>query len=532
MSLELCSTRLLQYFRVHGSRLLFDLTSFAITVYLFLQVTASLGAMVASLCFGLLLWIANHWQGRLSETYALAALSFVSFLTAVFVSGLEFAQMTPVAFYIALLYTYLLPDLFSGVFVGVVVSLLFYTNSESAPPAAQTVGLVASAFSYSAVSFLLRRLIAEREKFRKMSITDSLTGLANLAYTMQTGQQMMERGTPLTVMVIDLDHFKQVNDTYGHLIGNKILIQVTRLLRQETAGMSSIVGRLGGDEFIILLENCSQEKVQELRTRLHQNLQGELFQADPDLIPIKLSFSIGVANSKDQPGSRLEDLMNAADLNMYYHKHNKSKSIINPQLGLSLLSEQGHRLLHVLAEKDMYTYVHSQYVVQYTMRLAEALGLSERMIEDLCIAGWLHDLGKVLTPSHILRKSMCLTDDEYGIIKQHVLEGLHILDGLGLSTTVHNAIRYHHERFDGTGYPFRISGENTPLEGRILQITDAFSAMTIKRVYRERLSFEDAIAEIKRHSGSQFDPHLVEVFLSLFDEKGEPFNKEVSRQTT
>ncbi len=180
----------------------------------------------------------------------------------------------------------------------------------------------------------------------------------------------------------------------------------------------------------------------------------------------------------------------------------------------------------------MYTYVHSQYVVQYTVQLAERLELPERTIEDLCIAGWLHDVGKILAPSHILRKSMCLTDDEYEIIKQHVLEGLHILDGLGLHTAVRDAIQYHHERWDGQGYPFQIKGEDTPLEGRILQITDAFSAMTIKRVYRERMSFEDAIAEIKRNSGTQFDPELVEVFLSLFDEKGEPFNKTVSHQTT
>lgn len=181
----------------------------------------------------------------------------------------------------------------------------------------------------------------------------------------------------------------------------------------------------------------------------------------------------------------------------------------------NLFPEQCQMYLQILAEKDIYTYIHSQYTGQLAVAIGTILDLSEKTIKDLYIAGWLHDLGKILVPRQILRKPAALSDAEYKIVKHHVSYGLKILSDLQLPATVKNAIKYHHERWDGKGYPSRTTGENTPLAGRILQIADAFSAMTIKRVYRKPLSKEDALDEIRKNRGSQFDPELADRFIDI-----------------
>lgn len=169
--------------------------------------------------------------------------------------------------------------------------------------------------------------------------------------------------------------------------------------------------------------------------------------------------------------------------------------------------------LHNLAEKDIYTYIHSRFTGQVAAALGAALELPRKTIENLYAAGWLHDLGKILIPGSILQKPFALTEDEYAIMKQHVDDGIRILSGLDLPVTVINAIKYHHERWDGEGYPHHLAGKDTPIEGRILQIADAFSAMTTKRVYRDSLSPEEAMDEVRKNRGTQFDPGLADCFI-------------------
>lgn len=175
-------------------------------------------------------------------------------------------------------------------------------------------------------------------------------------------------------------------------------------------------------------------------------------------------------------------------------------------------------LLHNLAEKDVDTYIHSRFTGQLAAALGAALELSEKAVADLYTAGLLHDLGKLLVPGSILRKEAALTGEEYAIVKQHVDDGIRILSCQNLPPTVVNAIKYHHERWDGKGYPYSLAGRDTPIEGRILQIADAFSAMTTKRVYREPLSPEEALEEVRRNRGTQFDPELADRFIEAFQE--------------
>ncbi len=147
------------------------------------------------------------------------------------------------------------------------------------------------------------------------------------------------------------------------------------------------------------------------------------------------------------------------------------------------------------------------------------LGMNQEDVEALGVAGWLLDIGKILIPTSILRKPADLLPEEYNIVRGHVLDTLSLIEHLGLPPKVIAAIRSHHERWDGWGYPFHLVGNQTPIEGRILQIADAFSAMTLKRVYRERASIQDAVAEIGRNADSQFDPYIARVFVEMWQRR-------------
>jgi diguanylate cyclase (GGDEF)-like protein/putative nucleotidyltransferase with HDIG domain len=380
-------------------------------------------------------------------------------------------------------------------------------------------GILSASTIFSATFYLLRKLINERDKYHKLSTTDSLTGLSTLKHFVDKGQKILDQNPVAAVLVIDLDHFKQINDTYGHLTGNKILIEISEILKKEMIDTSSIIGRLGGDEFVIFLYDIQGNQVSKIANRLSLCFKNHAFYVNPALPPINVSLTIGEAYSIQTKKLSIQELLNQADSNMYYKKHGEYKLAYNSVLDKIKLPDKCKQFLKTLEEKDAYTYIHSQYVAQYAAELAKALGLSEMKVKEIYISGLIHDIGKLYIPNGVLRKPGKLTQEEYTVIKDHVTDGLDMLKDLSISKIALSGIKYHHERFDGNGYPNGIKGSDTPLEGRIVQIADAFSAMTIKRVYRESLSVEDALNELIKNSGSQFDPELVDMFINLFKEK-------------
>jgi diguanylate cyclase (GGDEF)-like protein len=452
--------------------------------------------------------------------FTMASLLFYMFLWCCHKS--HFEDYNKIAFFLLPFYAYLLPDLISSNLAGFIVAAQYLSYSAEKPANQITgsiLGIIITSISFSIVYHLLRKLTIERNRYQKLSTIDSLTGLANLGYTLEAGQKLIDEGAGLTVLITDLDLFKQINDTYGHIAGNKVLIEIARLLEQETAHLNRLVGRLGGDEFVILIKDLPPNDIVTVSERLTTAMERKLFCVDPDMEPIRISFSIGAAYTPPESFQLIDKLLTVADIDMYYNKFENHRQNVYSRIELPLLSEQSINLLRTLAEKDMYTYVHSEYTSHYASTFAVELGLPGETVEALFVAGWLHDIGKLLISNDIIRKSGSLTSHEYPLVQCHVDYGVSILKHMNLSPTTLLAVEYHHERWDGTGYPLGIAGEKIPLEGRILQLADALSAMSIKRVYRKTLTFDQMIKEIRFNSGSQFDPELAEKFIH-FLQKG------------
>lgn len=475
-----------------------------------------------SAVFGLLLWSAGKCKRSLVAKYILSGASLIVLVAGLLIYDVPLGYISHFAFYVTLMYAFALPDFYSPNIVGLVFVSIFLSYWKTQPPnetLIRIIGVICSSLSYSCILQLMRRLTVERDKYQRASITDSLTSLSSLEHIIQVGQAIIDNSLQLSVMVLDVDFFKQINDTYGHLAGNRVLVQISKLLVRTMSGYDTVIGRMGGDEFVIVLKDYSLEQSQKLRCELNKSIEQEYFKADNDLIPIRIACSIGLSYCPPNSAMKFDDLLHIADLDMFYNKYKSKNEIKYIDSDNTPIPDEYNLLLDTMAEKDMYTVVHSQHAALYAQSLGKALHLSSETTAQLYIAGLFHDIGKLTIPNRILRKPLELTKAEQDAISQHIANGISILENLHLSPIVTNAIKYHHERWDGRGYPFALTGRATPIEARIIQLADAYSAMTIRRVYCKKLTVDEVISEIKQCSGSQFDPDIAAVFIDLLSEK-------------
>lgn len=483
-----------------------------------------LPSLICSVAFTFALITAIYIK-EVTFKYILCIISLIVLITQVVLFGIGFEDYASIIFYIPIIYVYILPSVILPNLATIALAFLlfryrFFDSLQNLQPFLDMIifrsmiGIVSCSITFTIIGYLIRQLIKQRDKYKKVSLIDSLTGLLNLSYVINLGEQMVYRHSSITIFIVDIDNFKKFNDTYGHLIGNSILIQVGNNLKSELIDVQGIVGRLGGDEYVVIIESLSKDEASQIFSKLNNSLTNKQFQCDPALDPITISCSIGMAYAEKGSIIRLQELLHLADMNMYYNKQKNRGTSIN-LTSTSSIQDRYKSLLISLAEKDMYSYVHSQYVAHYAAILAKALNLPDEMVGEIILAGWFHDIGKVLIPNDILRKQGALTNEEFDLIKGHVVDGLNILEKFDLSDTVINAIKYHHARYDGGGYPFEIQGQDTPVEAKILQITDAFSAMIVKRVYRELMPKKDALDELCSHKGTQFDPDIVDLFVKI-----------------
>jgi diguanylate cyclase (GGDEF)-like protein len=380
------------------------------------------------------------------------------------------------------------------------------------------------ALSVALVGPLLAIALYQRSNFAalramRLALTDPLTGLGNHRNFHERLQRELasaeHESRELSLCLVDIDDFKRINDRFGHPAGDRVLGQVASRLRQ---GGESF--RLGGDEFAVLLPGLDERSAVSVAQSIIERI-GAL-----DLEQIgQVTVSAGVATYPSQGVGR-DELIRLADSALYWAKEegkNRARTYEATALELTSLQQLAegpnraarYRAAASLAKavdaRDAYTGSHSERVGDLAARIARRLGVDEAQTDLTRLAASLHDLGKLAIPEEILRKPGVLSESERLVLERHPQIGYRMLESLGVEP-IAEWVLHHHERWDGTGYPDGLRGEEIPLGARIIFVADAFDAMTSERVYREPLTEIEALAELERCAGTQFDPAIVEAF--------------------
>lgn len=341
-----------------------------------------------------------------------------------------------------------------------------------------------------------------QQEIKYLSLYDKLTGLYNRAffegYLVKFNQPEY---LPLSLIVGDVNGLKMVNDALGHTYGDKLLIKVAEII-QNSCRANDIVARWGGDEFVILLPCTPEDVTAQVCEKIKQSVY------NLEIGGIQVSISLGTS-TRLTLSQELKSVLIEAEERMYRNKLLQQRSNRN-----ALISTLGK----TLQSRSYETNDHAQRLRDMVSRMGNKLTLPVNDMDELELLATLHDIGKVAIPDHILKKPGPLSADEWEIMKKHSEIGFRIAQSTPEMAPIAEAILTHHERWDGTGYPLGLKGEEIPLISRIVAIADAYDVMTEGRPYKERISAEEAIAEIRRCSGTQFDPHLVEIFIENQDE--------------
>lgn len=336
------------------------------------------------------------------------------------------------------------------------------------------------------------------EQLKYLSLHDSLTGLYNRVYFEQEMRRLeVGRCFPVGMIVCDVDGLKLVNDTLGHDKGDALLVAAADVI-MEAFRESDVVARIGGDEFAVLLPNSPRDVIERAFRRIRDAAERHN-EAKPEL-PLSISIGFAVSNGKK---TNMKELFKEADNNMYREKLHSSQSARSAIV---------NTLMKALEARDYITEGHAIRLQDLVISMAVSVGLPERRVTDLRLLAKFHDIGKVGVPDRILFKPGTLTSEEAAEMQRHCEIGHRI--ALSAPDLVHIAdwILKHHERWDGNGYPLGLGGEEIPLECRILAIADAYDAMTSDRPYRQAITHREALAELRKCAGTQFDPQLVSKF--------------------
>lgn len=360
---------------------------------------------------------------------------------------------------------------------------------------------------------------------------DGLTGIYNHRYFHECLEnkciQNKKESIPLSLIIIDIDFFKDYNDLLGHRNGDALLNTIVGIIR-DNIREDDLLFRYGGDEFCVILDNTEQDEALAISERLRVAVN-EYKQEDLEHLPHKkLSVSIGLASLSDDVDSYLS-LIDKADSALYRAKYLRKnrveaygavwhtfKEMSNPNS--EDLLKYVKTLISIIDAKDKYTYAHTERVAHYCELFADYLSLSAEEKKLLIFGAYLHDLGKINISKDILISDKLLTPEEWGELKGHPVESAIIIEKIDGFDDVIPIVKHHHERYDGTGYPDNLKGDEIPKLARILSVIDSYDAMTHKRPYQKTKSSEEGLAELERCKGSQFDATYVDAFVSMMNE--------------
>lgn len=345
---------------------------------------------------------------------------------------------------------------------------------------------------------------AQQEQIRYISYHDDLTGLFNRRYFEERVQEIdRSENLPISIIMGDVNGLKITNDAFGHLEGDQFLKKVAEIIEQTSAVFcrESISARWGGDEFVILLPKTDTSQSEKLVAEM--NRVGSLTKINH--MTVSVSFGCG---EKRTDGESLPDALKEAEKHMYERKVMESESVRG-----TLIST----MMNALYEKSSDEALHSRRVSVLSRKIGKAMRLPEAAVSELRIIGLLHDIGKIAVSEAILNKEDRLTEEEWESIKKHPEIGYRILKSSGEIGYLAEHVLSHHERYDGKGYPAGLKGNEITLLARIVAVADSFDAMTSKRPYNHPMSVGEALKEIGRNSGTQFDPQVVHAFIQMKD---------------
>lgn len=338
----------------------------------------------------------------------------------------------------------------------------------------------------------------DEERIRYLSYHDKLTGLYNRAFLEEEINRLdTDRQLPISIIIGDVNGLKLINDAFGHHDGDELLVSAASLLKQACRE-EDIIARWGGDEFAILLPQTSEEDAHQIYKRIKNSCR------QAGSYPLQLSISLGMA-TKIYNWQNIREILKEAEGRMYRnklleHKSNRSTFITSLEKTLWMKSHE--------------TREHTSRLRRMVVQLGQTLALPENELDNLILLASLHDIGKIAIPGNILDKPTRLTPEEWEVIKKHPEIGYRIALSSPDLSPIAESILMHHERWDGSGYPLGVKGSDIPLNARILAIIDAYDVMVHGRPYQKSMSHQEALAEIKRCTGTQFDPHLTQVFMN------------------
>lgn len=394
-----------------------------------------------------------------------------------------------------------------------------------------------------------KTLSCANQKLEELSLKDELTNLYNHRHFWDILTVEFKRatryGTPLSCLMIDIDLFKSINDLGTHAFGDYCLSEVGYMIRSALRAMD-VAARYGGEEFAVILPSTDYSGAKTISEKIREKIESRLFKHNG--VVMNLTVSIGVSSMpEDNKVDRYKRLVELADQALYAAKIQGRNRVClyrdimikdkETKLGQEKVAEIGFKLFHIMEGvkrdyieaaknliqsvefKDKYRQNHSLRVSRFAARIAENLDLGQEQIDCITYAALLHDLGRVAISPKILLKKGKLNKEEFELVKEHPALGAQIIQPIRCLQEEFHCILYHHEWYDGSGYPQGLKREEIPLGARILSLADAFDAMKSQRPYREPLSQEEIQQEFLTFSGTQFDPNLTSLMLRMLKDE-------------